>query len=97
MIQVIGRKAERDGNDDNNGIGAQADENEDGECVAEESKGAIIPETTSAPQNIRFLTDASLLNEAREKGYVEDKRIMLEAKHCLGESTSTFFPSASGK
>ena len=66
--QIIGRKAEQDRNDDQNGgTGGQADENKGGETAAEENQGTMILDATCAPQNIRFPTDASLLNEAREK------------------------------
>ena len=66
--QIIGRKAEQDRNDDQNGgTGDQADENKGGESTAEENHGTMILDATCAPQNIRFPTDASLLNEAREK------------------------------
>lgn len=73
--QIIGRKAEQDkddrgdgddrGNDD--GIGGQGDENEGDESLPEENQGTMILDATCAPQNIRFPTDTSLLNEAREK------------------------------
>ena len=75
--QIIGRKAEEEGdkkdsNNDsgdsgNDGDGGQADENHNGEKKAEKNEGTIILDATCAPQNIRFPTDASLLNEAREK------------------------------
>ena len=75
--QIIGRKAEEEGDkkDSNNesgdsgndGDGGQADENHNGEKKAEKNEGTIILDATCAPQNIRFPTDASLLNEAREK------------------------------
>ena len=66
--QIIDRKAEQDRNDDDNGgIGGQAEENKGGESEAEKNQGTIILDATCAPQSIRFPTDASLLNEAREK------------------------------
>ena len=75
--QIIGRKAEEEGdkkdsNNDsgdsgNDGDGSQADENHNGEKKEEKNEGTIILDATCAPQNIRFPTDASLLNEAREK------------------------------
>lgn len=75
--QIIGRKAEEEGdkkdsNNDsgdsgNDGDGSQADENHNGEKEEEKNEGTIILDATCAPQNIRFPTDASLLNEAREK------------------------------
>ena len=75
--QIIGRKAEEEGdkkdsNNDsgdsgNDGDGGQADENHNGEKKEEKNEGTIILDATCAPQNIRFPTDASLLNEAREK------------------------------
>ena len=63
--QIIGRKAEQDRNDDDdsNGTNGQAEENRGGESAAEENKGTMILDATCAPQNIRFPTDASLLNE----------------------------------
>ena len=68
--QVIGRKTEHDKNDDDDegqGSGSdQADENKD-EAEEEEKEGTLILDATCAPQNIRFPTDASMLNEAREK------------------------------
>ena len=75
--QIIGRKAEEEGdkkdsNNDsgdsgNDGDGGQADEKHNGETKEEKNEGTIILDATCAPQNIRFPTDASLLNEAREK------------------------------
>ena len=75
--QIIGRKAEEEGdkkdsNNDsgdsgNDGDGGQADENHNGEKKEEKNEGTMILDATCAPQNIRFPTDASLLNEAREK------------------------------
>ena len=67
--QIIGRKAEQDRNDDDDtsGPGSQAEENRGGESAAEENKGTMILDATCVPQNIRFPTDASLLNEAWEK------------------------------
>ena len=68
--RIIGRKEEQETNDDDNndGTGGQGDESKDGKStVEEENEGTIILDATCAPQNIRFPTDASLLNEAREK------------------------------
>ena len=69
--QIIGRKTEQDKHDDDesNGSGTdgQADENQGGESKEEKNEGTMILDATCAPQNIRFPTDASLLNEAREK------------------------------
>ena len=67
--QIVGRKAERDkqDKDDGSGNGSQGDENEGSENAEEENEGTMILDVTCAPQNIRFPTDASLLNEAREK------------------------------
>ena len=68
--QIIGRKAEQDKHDDDDDssrTGGQANENKSGESAEEENKGTIILDATCAPQNIRFPTDASLLNEARKK------------------------------
>ena len=47
------------------GNGAQ-EETKGGESE-EENQGTLILDATCAPQNIRFPTDASLLNEARQK------------------------------
>ena len=59
--QIIGRKAEQDKDDDN-------DSEDNGSQGGEEkNEGTMILDATCAPQNIRFPTDASLLNEAREK------------------------------
>ena len=68
--RIIGRKEEPDTKDDDNngGTGGQDDETKDNEnTVEEENEGTIILDATCAPQNIRFPTDASLLNEGREK------------------------------
>ena len=75
--QIIGRKAEEEGdkkdsNNDsgdsgNDGDGGQADENHNGKKKEEKNEGTMILDATCAPQNIRFPTDASLLNEGREK------------------------------
>ena len=79
--QVIGRKTEHDKNDDDDegqGSGSdQADENKD-EAEEEEKEGTLILDATCAPQNIRFPTDASLLNEAREKAeeIIDDLHVM---------------------
>ena len=79
--QVIGRKTEHDKNDDGDGDEGsgsdQADENKD-EAEAEEKEGTLILDATCAPQNIRFPTDASLLNEAREKAeeIIDDLHVM---------------------
>ena len=79
--QVIGRKTEHDKNDDDDegqGSGSdQADENKD-EAEDEEKEGTLILDATCAPQNIRFPTDASLLNEAREKAeeIIDDLHVM---------------------
>lgn len=71
--QIIGRKneQEKDGNDHDNGDDDSSDDqgesNQSDDENAEENSGTIILDATCAPQNIRFPTDASLLNEAREK------------------------------
>ena len=69
--QIIGRKTEQDTHDDDgsngSGTGSQADESQDGESKEEKNEGTMILDATCAPQNIRFPTDASLLNEGREK------------------------------
>ena len=69
--QIIGRKTEQDKHDDDgsngSGTGSQADESQDGESKEEKNEGTMILDATCAPQNIRFPTDASLLNEGREK------------------------------
>lgn len=54
--RIIGRTASGDDNTPSGGSGSDAEAN----------KGTIILDATCAPQNIRFPTDASLLNEARE-------------------------------
>ena len=57
---IIGRpktKDETESDDDSDGRG------DDG--TSEENEGTLILDATCAPQNIRFPTDASLLNEAR--------------------------------
>lgn len=48
--------------------GAKPDDHDDsgsGDSESEENEGTLILDATCAPQNIRFPTDASLLNEAR--------------------------------
>ena len=67
--QIIGRKAEQDkhDDDDSNGTDSPANEDKGGKSAEEENEGTIILDATCAPQNIRFPTDTSLLNEAREK------------------------------
>lgn len=71
--RIIGRKAEQNKNDDKDDRDAshpddgQTEENQDREGEEEKNGGTMILDATCAPQNIRFPTDASLLNEAREK------------------------------
>ncbi len=67
--QIIGRKAEQDKHDDDDSsrTGGQADESKGDKSAEKENEGTIILDATCTPQNIRFPTDASLLNEAREK------------------------------
>ena len=73
---IIGRKTEDEKQNDDNGDngnndpgsnGLDDENNENETAVAEENEGTLILDATCAPQNIRFPTDASLLNEAREK------------------------------
>ena len=69
--EIIGRKtaAEKEDHkdDDSGSTGNSAQgENKGGESE-EENQGTLILDATCAPQNIRFPTDASLLNEARQK------------------------------
>ncbi len=82
--RIIGRKAEQDKKDDDDtgsSSGGQAAENKGGETPKEANEGTIILDATCAPQNIRFPTDASLLNEAREKA--ED---IIDSLHKMGLS-----------
>ncbi len=82
--RIIGRKTEDEKHDDDDGSGSsgQDDENKESEGTAtEENEGTLILDATCAPQNIRFPTDASLLNEAREKA--ED---IIDALHEMGLS-----------
>lgn len=71
--EIIGRKAaaekkEEDHKDDDSGsTGNGAQEESKGGESEEENQGTLILDATCAPQNIRFPTDASLLNEARQK------------------------------
>ena len=67
--QIVGRNAKQDKNENDrpNGDGGHDDEKQDDETKEEKNEGTIILDATCAPQNIRFPTDASLLNEAREK------------------------------
>ena len=82
--RIIGRKAEdekHDNEDDSDGNG-QNDENKESEGTpTEDNEGTLILDATCAPQNIRFPTDASLLNEAREKA--ED---IIDSLHEMGLS-----------
>ena len=54
---INGRPRVKEDDDDSNGSG--------GSGTSDENDGTLILDTTCAPQNIRFPTDASLLNEAR--------------------------------
>ena len=66
----IGRKTEdeKHDDDDDSDSSGQNDENKESEGTpTEDNEGTLILDATCAPQNIRFPTDASLLNEAREK------------------------------
>ena len=73
--EIIGRRAaakrkkkEEDHKDDNPGsTGDNAQEEDKDGRSEEENHGTLILDATCAPQNIRFPTDASLLNEARLK------------------------------
>ena len=71
--EIIGRRAaaekkEEDHKDDDPGsTGNDAQEEPKGDESEEENQGTLILDATCAPQNIRFPTDASLLNEARQK------------------------------
>ena len=53
---IIGKLKEKNDDDDKEGSGSGRNTG---------TKGALILDATCAPQNIRFPTDASLLNEAR--------------------------------
>ena len=81
--QIIGRKTEDEKRDDDDpDSSGQDDENKENESTAaEDNEGTLILDATCAPQNIRFPTDASLLNEAREKA--ED---IIDALHEMGFS-----------
>lgn len=81
--QIIGRKAEQERKDDDEAGsgGGQAVENEGGEAPEKDNEGTIILDATCAPQNIRFPTDVSLLNEAREKA-----EEIIDALHEMGFS-----------
>lgn len=72
--QVIGRKTEeskesdKDDEDKNPPSGEETTKSEAEEATNEENnEGTLILDATCLPQEIRFPTDASLLNEAREK------------------------------
>jgi len=60
-----GRSDDNDGN--GNGGGGSELEEDPSESVQPENKGTIIVDATCAPSDIRYPTDVSLLNEAREK------------------------------
>lgn len=67
--QIIGRTREKPPEDKNDG-GGQGHGEDANESTAdepqEENEGTLILDATCAPQNIRFPTDTSLLNEARQ-------------------------------
>ena len=71
--EIIGRrtaaekKEEEDKDDDPGSTGSSSQEESKGSESEEENKGTLILDATCVPQNIRFPTDASLLNEARQK------------------------------
>ena len=71
--EIIGRKAaaekkEEDHKDDDfDSSGNSAQEESQGGESEEKNEGTLILDATCVPQNIRFPTDASLLNEARQK------------------------------
>ena len=71
--EIIGRKKAAEKNeenhrdDDSGSTGNGAQEENKGNGRQEENQGTLILDATCAPQNIRFPTDASLLNEARQK------------------------------
>ena len=81
--QIIGRKTEDEKHDDDDSDSSgQDDENKESEeTPTEDNEGTLILDATCAPQNIRFPTDASLLNEAREKA--ED---IIDTLHEMGFS-----------
>ena len=81
--RIIGRKTEDEKRDDDDpDSSGQDNENKENESTAaEDNEGTLILDATCAPQNIRFPTDASLLNEAREKA--ED---IIDALHEMGFS-----------
>lgn len=82
--QIIGRKTEdeKHDDDDDSDSSGQDDENKESEGTpTEDNEGTLILDATCAPQNIRFPTDASLLNEAREKA--ED---IIDTLHEMGFS-----------
>ena len=78
--QIIGRAEERppeNHDDENHGSGNGGESGGENDVPdqaeskpEEENKGTLILDATCAPQNIRFPTDASLLNEARENAEV---------------------------
>ena len=71
--EIIGRKAaaekkeEDQKDDDSDSSGNSAQEESQGGESEEKNEGSLILDATCVPQNIRFPTDASLLNEARQK------------------------------
>lgn len=71
--RIIGRESEQNGSDDKDDRDDghadedQAEENQAREGEEEKNEGTMILDATCAPQDIRFPTDTSLLNEAREK------------------------------
>ena len=66
--KTAAEKKEEDHKDDDSGsTGSGVQEENEGGEGEEENQGTLILDATCAPQNIRFPTDASLLNEARQK------------------------------
>ena len=84
---IIGRKKAEEGEqteppDDqppSSGSGTLGDGSEKGSEAEPANEGTMILDATCAPQNIRYPTDISLLNEAREK--LEE---MIDAAHAAG-------------
>ena len=61
------KEEEDDKDDDSDSSGSSGEEESTSDENEEENQGTLILDATCVPQNIRFPTDASLLNEGRQK------------------------------
>jgi transposase, IS5 family len=83
---IDGGKRKRD--DDNHPGSGKSDPSTDAENPAKENKGTLILDATCAPADIKFPTDVSLLNEAREK--LENMITSLHQQSAQGKKPRTY-------